>query len=166
MPSRRTALRVAAGLIAAPAILGASPRAHAASAPPTLRLAVQFGIVYLPLLVMREQRLVEAAAKQAGLPEPDVQWLQFSGGAAMNDAVISGSLDFGAAGVPPILTAWDRTRKTLGIKAVAPLASMPSLLLTNRAEVKSLHDFDDNDRIALPAAKVSFQAIILQMAAE
>lgn len=165
--SRRRLLRQAGGALAAPALAPwLTKGARAASEPPVLRLAVQFGIVYLPLLVIRQQRLIEAAATRAGLPEPRLEWLQFSSGAVMNDAVISGGLDFGAAGVPPILTAWDRTRKTLGIKAVAPLASVPSLLLTNRASINTLRDFGENDRIALPAAKVSFQAIALQMAAE
>jgi NitT/TauT family transport system substrate-binding protein len=146
--------------------MGGRVQGAPAPAATEIRLAVQFGIVYLPLLVMQEQRLVEAAALRAGLPAPTVRWLQFSGGAAMNDAVISGSLDFGAAGIPPILTAWDRTRGNLGIKAVAPLASTPSLLLSNRPGVTTLRDFGSEDRIAVPAAKVSFQAIMLQMAAE
>lgn len=156
-------------LVATSAVLGSSPllrpRHAVATEAPQLRLAVQFGIVYLPLLVMQEQRLIETAAEAAHLPVPQVTWRQFSGGAAMNDALISGSLDFGAAGVPPILVAWDRTRANLGIRAVAPLASLPSELLTNRAGVATVADFNASDRIAVPSVKVSFQAIVLQMAA-
>ena len=164
--SRRRVLSLA-GAVASPAI-PRLVRGNVASAAEAaeIRIAVQFGIVYLPLLVIQEQRLIEAVARDSGLPPPTVSWLKFSGGAAMNDAVISGSLDMGAAGVPPVLTVWDRTRGTMGIKAVAPLASVPSWLLTNRPEVATVRDFGPDDRIAVPSAKVSFQAIMLQMAAE
>src|SRR5437016_13282502 len=43
---------------------------------------------------------------------------------------------------------------------------MPLYLNTRNPNVKALKDFTDKDRIALPAVKVSIQAITLQMAAE
>jgi NitT/TauT family transport system substrate-binding protein len=132
----------------------------------TVRIAQQFGISYLPLMVLKEQKLIERFAREAGLPEPDVQWNQFSGGSSMNDALISGSLDLAAAGVAPMLTLWAKTRGSLDVKAVSALAALPSFLNSNNPEVRSVKDFTDRDRIALPAVKVSVQAIMLQMAAE
>jgi NitT/TauT family transport system substrate-binding protein len=41
---------------------------------------------------------------------------------------------------------------------------MPFMLVTNRDSVKSLRDFTEQDKIAVPAVKVSSQAICLQMA--
>lgn len=160
--SRRRLLRASAGLLTLPAII----RSAGAAETKEIRIAVQFGINYLPLLVMREHRLYEEAARAAGLPTPTVTWNQFSGGAAMNEALLSGSLDFATAGVAPVLTAWSRTRGNVQVKAVAPLAAMPSCLVTNRPNIRSLRDFAAGDRIAVPAVKVSFQSIILQMAAE
>ena len=42
---------------------------------------------------------------------------------------------------------------------------MPIYLTTTNPKVKTLADFTDQDRIALPAVKVGFQAVVLQMAA-
>ena len=42
---------------------------------------------------------------------------------------------------------------------------MPFILVTNRPEIKTIHDFKEGDKIAVPGVKVSNQAICLQMAA-
>jgi len=42
---------------------------------------------------------------------------------------------------------------------------MPLLLNTNNPNVKSIRDFTDKDRIAVPAVRVSMQAVVLRMAA-
>jgi NitT/TauT family transport system substrate-binding protein len=43
---------------------------------------------------------------------------------------------------------------------------MPLFLVTRNPNVKSIKDFTEQDRIALPAVKISVQALALQMAAE
>jgi NitT/TauT family transport system substrate-binding protein len=48
---------------------------------------------------------------------------------------------------------------------VAALNSMPLYLVTTNPAVKSVKDFGDKDRIALPTVKTSIQAITLQIAA-
>jgi NitT/TauT family transport system substrate-binding protein len=131
-----------------------------------IRIAQQFGISYLPLIVMKEQHLLEQAATEAGLPRPTVTWAQFSGAAAMNDALISGNLDVATAGVGPMIIVWARTRSSLKITGVAALGAMPNLLTTSNPRIKTLADFTDKDRIALPAIKIGAQAVMLQMAAE
>lgn len=84
-----------------------------------LRIAVQFGITYLPLTVAREQKLIEREARAAGLAEPNVSWLQLSGGAATNDALLSGNLDIATAGIPPVVLLWARSRSNLKVHAFA-----------------------------------------------
>ena len=42
---------------------------------------------------------------------------------------------------------------------------MPFLLVTNRPEIKSIKDFKEGHKIAVPGVKNSNQAICLQMAA-
>ena len=44
--------------------------------------------------------------------------------------------------------------------------SIPLLMTTTNPKIRSLRDFTDTDKIALPAVKVSVQAMFLQMAAE
>jgi NitT/TauT family transport system substrate-binding protein len=131
-----------------------------------IKVAEQYGISYLPLMLMEEQKLIEKHAKANGIPELKVGWAKFAGGNVMNDALLSNSLQFASGGVAPFVTLWARTRGNLDVKAVAAINSMPMLLNTRNPNVKNLRDFTDKDRIALPAVKVSIQAITLQMAAE
>ncbi|UCF76266.1 MAG: ABC transporter substrate-binding protein [Betaproteobacteria bacterium] len=131
-----------------------------------VRIAEQFGIGYLPLQMMRDRSLLEKHAKKLGLGDIKVTWSRFSGGRAMNDALLSGNLDFASGGVGPLLTIWDKTKGNLEVKGVAAINSMPLYLNTNNPNVKSLKDFTEKDKIALPAVKVSVQARTLQMAAE
>jgi NitT/TauT family transport system substrate-binding protein len=59
-----------------------------------------------------------------------------------------------------------RTRGNLDVRAIAALNSMPLMLVTRNPNVKSVKDFTDKDKIALPSVKISVQALALQMAAE
>lgn len=131
----------------------------------TVRIAKQFGISYLPITIMEEQRLVEEAGKSLGL-DLKTEWVQFTSGTPMNEALISGNLDFASGGVGPLLTAWAKTQRNLGIRGVASLNAMPLYLNTINPKVKTIADFTEQDKIALPAVKVSIQAVTLQMAAE
>ena len=132
---------------------------------PEITVAQQYGISYLPLMAMEEGKLIEKYAKGAGL-DVTVSWRKFAGGSVMNDALLSGSLQFASGGVGPFVTLWARTRGNLDVKAVSAINSMPLYLNTRDPRVRTIKDFTDKDRIALPAVKVSIQAITLQMAAE
>jgi NitT/TauT family transport system substrate-binding protein len=131
-----------------------------------IRIAQQFGVSYLPLIVAKERGLIEKAAEKAGLPAPKVEWLQLSGAAAMNEALISGSLDIATAGIAPLITTWAKTRGTANIIGVLALGNVPNVLTTTNPNVKTIKDFTEKDRIALPAVKIGFQPQVLQMAAE
>jgi NitT/TauT family transport system substrate-binding protein len=130
-----------------------------------VRIAQEFGISYLPLTVMHHEKLLEQAAAKAGIPNLKVTWAQFGAGNAMNDALLSGSLDFPSGGVGPMLTIWSKTRGHQQVRGVAALNSMPLYLVSTDPKVKTIKDFTDQDKIALPAVKVSIQAVTLEMAA-
>jgi NitT/TauT family transport system substrate-binding protein len=130
-----------------------------------IHVAQQYGIGYLPLMIMEEQKLIEKHAKAGGIVV-SVSWAKFAGGNVMNDALLSNSLQFASGGVGPFLTLWSRTRGNLDVKAISAINSMPLFLNTRNPAVKTIRDFRETDKIALPAAKVSIQAITLQMAAE
>ena len=130
-----------------------------------IKVAQQYGIGYLPLMIMEEQKLIEKHARAAGV-DVAVGWVRFAGGNVMNDALLSGSLQFASGGVGPLVTLWARTRGNLDVRGVAALNSMPLYLNTRNPNVRTIRDFTDKDRIALPAVKVSIQAVTLQMAAE
>jgi NitT/TauT family transport system substrate-binding protein len=143
--------------------IGATPNARAEMS--EIHVAQQYGIGYLPLMIMEEQKLIEKYAK-AGGTAVTVSWAKFAGGNVMNDALLSNSLQFASGGVAPFVTLWARTRGNLDVKAISAINSMPLLLNTRNPAVKTIRDFRDTDKIALPAVKVSIQAMTLQMAAE
>jgi NitT/TauT family transport system substrate-binding protein len=130
-----------------------------------LTVAKQFGLGYLQLMLMEDRNLVEKQAKAAGLGDIKVTWATFRSSDVMNDALISGTVDFVCLGVPGLATIWARTRDRLGVRAASGLNLLPLFLNTRNPAVKTLADFTEQDRIAVPAVKVSMQAIILQMAA-
>jgi NitT/TauT family transport system substrate-binding protein len=150
-----------AALVAAIALLAPSLHAELAE----IKVAQQFGISYLPLMLMEEQKLIEKHAKAAGV-DVKVGWARFAGGNVMNDALLSNSLQFASGGVGPLVTLWARTKGNLDVKAVSAINSMPLYLNTRNPNVKTIKDFTEKDKIALPAVKVSIQAVTLQMAAE
>jgi len=129
-----------------------------------IRIAEQFGVVYLLLNVARDQQLIEKHGKQQGV-DINVEWTQLSGGSAVNDALLSGSIDIAGAGVGPLLTLWDRAHGRQNVKGVASLGNFPYYLVSNNPKVKSIADFTEKDRIALPAVTVSVQSRVLQLAA-
>jgi NitT/TauT family transport system substrate-binding protein len=142
------------------------PADQAAAQAPEIRFARQFSMGYLQFNLMQRHQLVEKHARMAGIPEPKVVWAIFNSPAAMNDALLSGSIDIVAGGVPGLLTVWARTHgRANAVKGVAAFSSQPILLNTRNASVKNITDFTDKDKIAVPAVKISVQAVTLQMAA-
>lgn len=155
---------VLAGLLAAALPLMASGGARAETN--EVRFAQQFAFTYLQLNVMKNQKLVEKHAAALGIPDLKVTFAQFSGGDAMNEALISGAVDFVCGGAPGLLYLWDKTWGTpQEVRGVSALGYFELLLNTRAPHIKSIEDFRDNDKIALSAVKVSGQALILQMAA-
>lgn len=130
-----------------------------------ITVAQQWGIGYLPLMVMQRDGLIEKQAKAAGL-DLKVHWVKFAGSNVANDALLAGRLQFAAVGVAPLITMWAKTRDNLGVKGVAAVNTMPFYLNTRDPNVKSITDLTDKNKIALPSVKVSIQAVTLQMAAE
>lgn len=157
--SRRSACALTAAAMLMPV---AAARAQA----PEIRFARQFSMGYLQFNVMEKHELLEKHAKALGLPDVKVVWATFNSPAAMNDALLSGSVDIVSGGVPGLLTIWARTQGTpQAVKGITAFTSQPVLLNTRNPNVKTITDFTDKDKIALPAVKVSVQAILLQMAA-
>jgi len=156
-PLKRSALTLLAAALAGSALFSSVAQAEG-----KISIAQQFGIGYLILDVVRDQQLIEKHGKAQGL-DIKVDWNSISGATAMNEALLTGSLDVVSAGVPPMLTVWDRTQGKQNVKAIAALGSMPNYLLTNNPNIKTLKDFSEKDRIAVPAAGVGFQSRTLQI---
>jgi NitT/TauT family transport system substrate-binding protein len=129
-----------------------------------VRITKQPGLLYLPMILMEEGKLIEKHAKAAGLGDVKASWITFNSGGAATDALLSGNVDFVTSGASNMLLLWDRTKGQ--VKGVAACGGMPMYLVTKNPAIKSLKDFTEKDKIAVPTIKVSSQATILQMAAE
>jgi NitT/TauT family transport system substrate-binding protein len=121
------------------------------------------GVGFLPLLVMKERALIEKHARELGVADVAVQWIDLGGPAVMNDALLAGSVDFIAAGPPAFITLWDRTRGSADVRGVAAMSSLPMYLNTSSDRLSTLDDLTDQDKIAVTAVKVSIPAINMQM---
>src|ERR1700712_308784 len=162
--SRSSLRSFTAAFVSISVALSSLATATPARAEGTLRIAEQFGVVYLLLNVARDQKLIEQEGKKAGV-DIKVDWLKLSGGAAINDALLSNSIDIAAAGGGPLMTLWDRTHGKQNVKGVASLGNLPYFLVSNNPNVKTIADFTEKDRIAVPAVSVSVQSRVLQFAA-
>src|SRR5262245_50985904 len=161
--SRRQALATVAagaGVLAAPAIVRAQ-------APLAVRFVQQRGLLYIPVDIMVSGGILQQEATRLGLGKVEATATALSGPGAILDALLSGAADYGTAALPSLLTLWERTRNSANeVKAVGTMSNGAMTLYTINPNVKTLADFTDKDRIAVPTVKLSFNAMMLQMAAE
>ncbi len=131
-----------------------------------VRIMKQVGLGSLTLAVMEHEKIYEKHLAAAGLAGTKVSWTRLVGGSAVNDAILSGNLDFAVAGIVPLAVIWSKTKGTPNeVKAICGLNSIPIYFNTRNPAIQSVKDITDKDKIAVPAIKVSIQAVILQMAA-
>jgi NitT/TauT family transport system substrate-binding protein len=131
-----------------------------------VRFARQLGLGYLQFYVMQEKQLLESQAARLGLGKVTASYAGMGTPTAITDALLTGNVDVVGIGLPAFLTMWDKTRGNMNVRAIVAMNRQPAYLTTRNPNIKSVRDFTDNDRIALPAPKVSVQAIMLQMIAE
>ena len=131
-----------------------------------VRFARQLGLGYLQFYVMQDKQIVERRAERAGLGKVTTIYSGMGTPTAIADALLSGNVDVIGVGLPVFLTLWDKTRANVDVRGMMAMNRQPAFLNTRNPNIKSVRDFTDSDRIALPAPKVSVQAIMLQMIAE
>lgn len=153
--------RLAAAAAGALLALGVAGTASAETG--EVRVAQQFGLLYVPIQVVQELGLIEKHAKAMGLKAPEVKMLTISGGANVQKALLANQVDFGALGVGPILKLWGKSEGRY--KSAFTVSDMPLKLITNDPAVKTVDDYlkVTDHKIATPAAKVSIQAVTLQI---
>ena len=161
--TRRQAIATVAGgmgLLAAPSIVGAQ-------APLTVKFVQQRGLLYLPIDEMVTGGILQQEATKLGLGKVEATATTLSGPAPVTDALLSGSADYGTAALPSLLNLWDKTHGTPNeVKAVGTVSNGAMVLYTINPNVKTIADFTEQDRIAVPSVRISFNAMMLEMAAE
>ncbi|WP_230982941.1 ABC transporter substrate-binding protein [Inquilinus limosus] len=157
--------RLAAAAVAAAIGLGLAGAARAEVS--EIRVSKGYGILYLPLIVMQDQKLFEKQAKAAGLGDVAVKWVMLDGGNVINDAMMAGTLDFAGTGAPGFITLWAKAKgiPNVEVTGISGLSATSLWLNSNKPELKSLADFGPADKIALPGIKTSLSAVVLQMMA-
>jgi NitT/TauT family transport system substrate-binding protein len=161
--SRRRAVATMAGgisLMAAPAIV-------AAQTPLAVTIVQQRGLMYLPVDMMVTGGVLQQEATKLGLGKVEATARALSGPAAITDALLSGSAQYGAAALPSLMTLWDKTHGTPNeVRAVGTMSNGAMVLYTINPNVKTIADFTEKDRIAVPTVRISFNAMMLEMASE
>jgi NitT/TauT family transport system substrate-binding protein len=161
--SRRRAVATMAGgisLMAAPAIV-------AAQTPLAVTIVQQRGLMYLPVDMMVTGGVLQQEATKLGLGKVEAIARALSGPAGITDALLSGSAQYGAAALPSLMTLWDKTHGTPNeVRAVGTMSNGAMVLYTINPNVKTIADFTEKDRIAVPSVRISFNAMMLEMAAE
>lgn len=171
MPRRTTDVRVsrrqALGAMAGGAALVAAPAILKAQAPLTVRFVQQRGLLYIPIDIMVTGGVLQRVATEMGLGKVEATATALSGPGPIIDALLSNAADYGTAALPSLLTLWERTRGSANeVRAVGTVSNGAITLYTINPSVKTIADFTDKDRIAVPTVKLSFNAMMLQMAAE
>jgi NitT/TauT family transport system substrate-binding protein len=143
-------------------LIGLAPQARAEVAEVTL--SQQFGLAFLPIMVMESEKFVEKQLTARGLTATKATFTKMAGPSVMVDAMLAGALHFAAQGPPSLALLWDRTKG--GVKGIGGVCTYDLWLNTRNTSLNSIKDLTDKDRIAVPSVKVSTQAILLQMLAE
>jgi len=129
-----------------------------------ITVAQQYGVSFLPLMLMEHQGLVEKHAMSLGI-KLKANWIKVAGPSVMNDGLLSGTMHIVSQGAPSLITLWDKTRDGVGVKGISALTTYPLYLVSRNPDVRTVKDFTEKDKIAVPSIKISTQAIMLQMAA-
>ena len=119
-------------------------------------------VIYMPCHLMEDLKLVEKHAAALGVANVKVEWLRLNGGAA-TDALLSNNVDVVDTGSGLLLLAWDRTKG--GVKGIVATSALPLVLVSRDPNIKTLADYKESDRIAVPTLHTSVQAVLLSIAA-
>ncbi|MGN0038347.1 MAG: ABC transporter substrate-binding protein [Coriobacteriales bacterium] len=127
----------------------------------SLGVAYQYGLSYAPVVVAKEQGLIEAAYKEACGGELTIEWNQMSSGADINTGISSGSLQVGFMGLGPAITG---IATGLDYRVFTNISGQEHGLMTSDASITKLEDLvGSKEQIALVNIG-SFQHMVLAKA--
>jgi NitT/TauT family transport system substrate-binding protein len=131
----------------------------------TVRIAMPYGLAYLPTYVAVDRHLIQKHAAAAGLGDIKVTLRNMASGPVTSDLILAGDADIGMGGWGPAFIMWDKTSGANKVRGIMPLCSSTIVLLSIDPRIKTLRDFREGDKIGISAIKVTDQAVTLQMAA-
>src|SRR3978361_57910 len=133
---------------------------------PEVRIARQFSMGYLQFNVIEHEHLIQKHAAALGIPEVKVSGVRFNGPAAMNDALISDSVDIVGGSPNGMFTLWAKAKGTpQEVRAITALVTLPYMITSNDPEIRTVADLGKCKKIPVPSVKVSSPAVTVQQAA-
>ncbi len=142
---------------------GANDKAQTEVKPDEVNIAFQYGLAYAPLIIAKEQGLIEKAYEEATGKQVAVTWNQMSSGADINTAFVSGSINVGFMGIAPAITG---ISNEIGYKIFTNLSGQEHGLMTSQSDINSLADLVGSDSQIALVNIGSIQHIILGRALE
>jgi NitT/TauT family transport system substrate-binding protein len=145
----------------------------ALTAPPAqaeeqVKIGVGFGLAFLPTYICEDLKLVEKYSQEQHVALR-ASYERFLSADAVQDAIASRAIDMGPFGVAPLLIAWEKGKEAKDprrqILAVSGMTTMPLVLLSNQARVRTIADLRSSDRIAMPTLSAP-QMYLLEMQSE
>jgi NitT/TauT family transport system substrate-binding protein len=133
---------------------------------PEVRIARQYSMGYLQFNVIEHEKLIQKHAALLGIPEVKVTAFRFNGPAAMNDALLSDSIDIVGGSPNGMFTLWSRARGTAQeVRAISALVTLPFMITSNDPEIRTIADLGKCRKIPVPSVRVSSPAVLVEMAA-
>lgn len=131
----------------------------------TVRIAMPYGLGYLPAYVVVDRHLIQQHAAAAGLGDIKVTLRNMASGPVTSDLILANDADIGMGGWGPAFIMWDKTSGANKVRGIMPLSGQSIVMLSIDPRIRTLRDFRDGDKIGISAIKVTDQAVTLQMAA-
>ena len=157
MKTRLTVLAAALAAVTLAAFAAVALAGNRAEGPPSkITVAYQPGLGYAPLILMKQQKLIEKK-----YPGTKVEWKVLASGTPITNGVISGDIEIGAVGTGPFLVGWARG---VDWKVIAPLNLGDLWLMAKDPNIKSVADLKGK-RVATPT-NTSIQAVVLRKMAQ
>jgi NitT/TauT family transport system substrate-binding protein len=115
---------------------------------------------------MEYNHLLEKHAAAQGIPNLQVEWTTHATGMVGVDALLSGNVDILSSGAIQAIMLWAKTKDTpIQEKMISGVSTFPTQMVTRDPNVHSIKDLTEKNRIGLSAVKVSYNAMLLEMAA-
>jgi NitT/TauT family transport system substrate-binding protein len=151
-------------LLAAALLAATTCVAHAEV--PEVRIARQFSMGYLQFNVIDHEHLIQKHAAALGIPDVKVSLARFNGPAAMNDALLSDSVDLVGGSPNGMFTLWAKAHGTPHeVRAITALVTLPYMITSNDPAIQTIADLGKCKKIPVPSVKVSSPAVTIQQAA-
>lgn len=127
----------------------------------SIQIAYQYGLAYAPVLLMKDEKLIEKAYEEATGEKITVVWTQMNSGADINTGIASGQIQVGFMGTAPAITG---IMNHVGYKIFTNLSGQEHGIITNKDEIVSLEDLIESESQIALVNIGSIQHIILAKA--